>query len=1037
MTYVPEYLVREPGDPDLQSIYSAAGRINDNLDAIAAAISNAGGGILVTTLTGEADSLNAIDGDSLVGGETALAIIGSGPARVARYVLNASSGVPEDLPRVVTPITNPGAKRWELAGFLPYIWPGSAEPTGSDDQSTGVRQGDMWVYNGKLWICAGDGGAVPPDTGWSAALGSNFSGFPNYSVRQLVTSSASGDMIRVKIKSHTSGTLILDHLSIGVQDSDANTLATPVELQFGGSSGVTISGSEEWSDWVAFSVQPGANYIVVLDIGTNGDISYQAGGSQWKKAASDSWNLSSVSGFDAAAFVYCVAEIEVASSSNLALWILALTIGTGSDEACAGNDPRLSDARTPVAHGVTEHTGQTCVESQVGFTASGGHDHDGSNSTKIDHTDLLNNGTNDHAAIDTFIASKGNALGLSSLGADGKVLSSELPTIPSTAADVPVVATGFTGNLSSTDDDVQTALATIDAMATGESTSPGIISDGRLELNSSGASLKWDGYAIECWDGSSALAKCIPSSVPTFSNTGNDIFGNPLSGCCNYDVFFEYVNGTSGELKLVPWWGNSSTFADVLPWGTVKMTSNSAPSPNATAATSEYGGTYYAYLAFNRTNATSSDCWASTVMPTSGSPQRLMYDFGSGNARNVCGYRLQARNLSPTSYPKTWVFQGSSDASAGVDDAIDVNGWTTLDSRSNISSPAQAAWSDVYWCHTQSSYRKFRLVITDSNGATYVAIANVHFILGHTGATNRYRTWAASTLYPVGSVVFNSSDSHYYWCQTEHTSGASFDSQYWIDNGTDAGQPGLYKFQGRWVQSNSDTGKKRLWLGVVRPHASVAGQGDAWVTSTAYVSGDIRTVSSVVYICFKAHTSGAATQPGTGADWQTVWQSCGGSWDGRGVFEDSQRIRNISNCYNPKPALIGAPNPYTDATVMSLNTTWQVWPGNGDFWWVTQYVLCDPRNVVLDIKGPHLYSTTTSYSEGTGISQDNLSIPEEWSWFAFHNYAHAHYKRKLPAGFHFNAPISRCNTAVGSSLWQPYDTASSGFKASFNGEILA
>jgi len=52
----------------------------------------------------------------------------------------------------------------------------------------------------------------------------------------------------------------------------------------------------------------------------------------------------------------------------------------------------------------------------------------------------------------------------------------------------------------------------------------------------------------------------------------------------------------------------------------------------------------------------------------------------------------------------------------------------------------------------------------------------------------------------------------------------------------------------------------------------------AWVTATAYVVGDQRTGEAAgdytqrVYECTSAHTSGATTEPGVGADWATKWE---------------------------------------------------------------------------------------------------------------------------------------------------------------------
>lgn len=51
----------------------------------------------------------------------------------------------------------------------------------------------------------------------------------------------------------------------------------------------------------------------------------------------------------------------------------------------------------------------------------------------------------------------------------------------------------------------------------------------------------------------------------------------------------------------------------------------------------------------------------------------------------------------------------------------------------------------------------------------------------------------------------------------------------------------------------------------------------AWLTATAYAVADLVTASGVTYYCTAAHTSGATTQPGTGANWQTNWYALAGA----------------------------------------------------------------------------------------------------------------------------------------------------------------
>jgi hypothetical protein len=60
---------------------------------------------------GQPEDLNAIDGANLQDKDGAL-VIEKDSAKL--YTLDASSNAAQDLPRVVTPLTNAGTKRWIL-----------------------------------------------------------------------------------------------------------------------------------------------------------------------------------------------------------------------------------------------------------------------------------------------------------------------------------------------------------------------------------------------------------------------------------------------------------------------------------------------------------------------------------------------------------------------------------------------------------------------------------------------------------------------------------------------------------------------------------------------------------------------------------------------------------------------------------------------------------------------------------------------------------------------------------------------------------
>lgn len=52
---------------------------------------------------------------------------------------------------------------------------------------------------------------------------------------------------------------------------------------------------------------------------------------------------------------------------------------------------------------------------------------------------------------------------------------------------------------------------------------------------------------------------------------------------------------------------------------------------------------------------------------------------------------------------------------------------------------------------------------------------------------------------------------------------------------------------------------------------STAPTGPNWASGASYSAGLVRLVSGVPYKCWVAHTSGASTEPGVGASWETVW----------------------------------------------------------------------------------------------------------------------------------------------------------------------
>jgi hypothetical protein len=231
-----------------------------------------------------------------------------------------------------------------------------------------------------------------------------------------------------------------------------------------------------------------------------------------------------------------------------------------------------------------------------------------------------------------------------------------------------------------------------------------------------------------------------------------------------WDNFLSYWDGSSFQCKSAVEMGNSMI---------EKMgCSNSILCP--------------AWKAFNRTNTNSNDKWTSN----SGSfPHYLQYDFGSNNPVTINKYAIQQQNSTTTfGFPKSFTLQGSNNNTT----------WITLDTRTNISIPAQSAWTSYFTFNNGAAYRYYRLRVTAVSGSgTQVSIAELKLICASMDGednieTNSCTTIMASNVVPAPKVV--SASSEYY---SEYRS--SYYSAWKAFNGTNLGE------SDRWMSAISNS----------------------------------------------------------------------------------------------------------------------------------------------------------------------------------------------------------------------------------------
>lgn len=325
----------------------------------------------------------------------------------------------------------------------------------------------------------------------------------------------------------------------------------------------------------------------------------------------------------------------------------------------------------------------------------------------------------------------------------------------------------------------------------------------------------------------------------------------------------------------------------------------------------------------------------------------------SGNTLQWDGYQISLFNPTTSGWTSVKPSVEPSITCSGTDVAGNrLDGWTVYDVFAEYVNETQANLVLQPWQEMNSVFTDQSLVPTACNT---------------NGNTQRHQTTAdmnGSTI-PVGMIILDSGS--YYWCHTEHTGGASIDTSKFYNNGADSHHPGLYRFEGKYVQSNSDLGKKRLWLGMVMPYADGDDYGDAWATSTLYYVGKVVLNDSRYYVCHVEHTSSASDEPGTGASWEDYWADAGATYDGLGVFCSEENRRLIMNHYNKIPLRLGRVCPYTSSTNRSVGTSWETWNNTNEY-----VMLCLSEglgDLVFVTAGTSVRSSTDSFGVSIGVDE--------------------------------------------------------------------
>lgn len=213
-----------------------------------------------------------------------------------------------------------------------------------------------------------------------------------------------------------------------------------------------------------------------------------------------------------------------------------------------------------------------------------------------------------------------------------------------------------------------------------------------------GANSEW-GYGVYN-SGAGTLTRNVVKS--TNSNNAIDLSGSATV----------FIYAGKDDIQMIPMAaretvtsGSAALFylSNVVP----QMTSNSSGGAVASAST-EYPGAL-AWEAFTN-NISDRGGWLTNAAATGWLKIQLP------SAEVVYGYSLigWSPDTFPARCPKAWTVEGSNDGSA----------WTTLDTRSNISSTMWAQWQEKFFTiASPASYSYYRITVTENTGDSYLGVS--------------------------------------------------------------------------------------------------------------------------------------------------------------------------------------------------------------------------------------------------------------------------------------------------------------------------
>lgn len=357
-------------------------------------------------------------------------------------------------------------------------------------------------------------------------------------------------------------------------------------------------------------------------------------------------------------------------------------------------------------------------------------------------------------------------------------------------------------------------------------------------------------------------------------------------------------------------------------------TSASAAASSASSASSSAtnAGTFATQASTSATNAATSETNAGTS-ETNAAASAAAASTSETNAATSATNAAASESSASTSASSASTSATSAATSASSASTSETNAATSETNASASATGAASSASAASTSETNAAASASSASTSATNAATSETNAAASASAASTSETN---AGTSETNAAASAAAASTSETNAATSETNAASSASAASTSATNAATSETNAASSASAASTSATNAATSETNAAASAAAAEvAKIEWQG-AWLTATAYAANDAVENNGASYICTSGHTSGASTEPGTGASWATVWDLLaqrGSDGVGSGDLLAANNLSDLANATTARTNLgvaigsdVQAHSAVLDATTASFTT---------------------------------------------------------------------------------------------------------------------